>query len=146
MMVGLHARAVEIRTCSLEDLPILLELWKRARSTHAVTPDRAADVERLLAQDAGALLVAESAGEVVGALIAAWDGWRGNMYRLAVHPDRRREGIALRLIRAGEEYLRHRGARRITALVAHDDRVAGAVWFAAGYAQDRQIVRRVRNR
>ncbi len=95
--------------------------------------------------DGSALLVGEADGELVGVLIAAWDGWRANMYRLAVRPDPRREGIALRLIRAGEEQLRHRGAQRITALVANDDPVASAVWRAAGYDQDRQIGRCVRN-
>jgi ribosomal protein S18 acetylase RimI-like enzyme len=41
--------------------------------------------------------VAEGDGEIVGALIAAWDGWRGNMYRLAVREGHRREGIGLAL-------------------------------------------------
>ena len=43
-------------------------------------------------------------GAIVGALIAAWDGWRGNMYRLAVDKGHRREGIGLALTRAGENY------------------------------------------
>ena len=80
-----------------------------------------------------ALLVAERDGEIVGALIAAWDGWRGNMYRLAVRDGRRREGVGLALTRAGEGYLWERGVRRVTALVAYDDEVAGAFWEAAGY-------------
>lgn len=89
--------------------------------------------------------MAEREGEIVGALVAAWDGWRGNMYRLAVSDDHRREGIGLALTRAGEDYLRSCGARRITALVAFDDEAAGAFWEAAGYPSDREIGRRVRN-
>jgi ribosomal protein S18 acetylase RimI-like enzyme len=92
-----------------------------------------------------ALLVAERDGEIVGTLIAAWDGWRGNMYRLAVREGRRREGIGIALTRAGEDYLRGRGARRVTALVAYDDEGAGGFWEAAGYPSDREIGRRVRN-
>ena len=92
-----------------------------------------------------ALLVAERDGETVGALIATWDGWRGNMYRLAVHDGHRRQGIGLALIQAGETYLRQRGARRVTALVAFDDREAGGFWAAAGYPPDEEIGRRVRN-
>ena len=90
-------------------------------------------------------MVAEDQGEIVGVLIAAWDGWRGNLYRLAVREDRRRRGIGLALIRAGEEYLRGRGARRVTALVAFEDESAGGFWDAAGYPRDREIGRRVRN-
>ena len=81
----------------------------------------------------------------MGALIAGWDGWRGNMYRLAVHPDHRRRGVGRRLLDAGEEHLRGLGARRVTALVAHGDEVAGAFWDSAGYPVDPVIGRRVRN-
>ena len=101
------------------------------------------DVERLIADSPAALLVAEPEGEIVGALIAAWDGWRGNMYRLAVREGRRREGVGIALTRAGETYLRERGSRRVTALVAHGDEVAGAFWDAAGYPLDRGMGRRV---
>jgi ribosomal protein S18 acetylase RimI-like enzyme len=78
-------------------------------------------------------------------LIAAWDGWRGNMYRLAVRFEHRRRGIGLALVRAGEEHVRDQGARRITALVGYEDEAAAAFWESAGYPQDREIGRRVRN-
>jgi ribosomal protein S18 acetylase RimI-like enzyme len=123
----------------------VLDLWAQARSQHASTSDCLDDVERLVADSPAALLVAEHDGEVVGALIAAWDGWRGNMYRLAVRDSHRREGIGLALTRAGEDYLRRCGARRVTALVAFDDEDAGGFWESAGYPRDREIGRRVRN-
>jgi ribosomal protein S18 acetylase RimI-like enzyme len=135
-----------IRRCRQADVPAVLDLWAQARSAHASTPDRPDDVEQLVgAESPAALLVAERDGEVVGALIAAWDGWRGNMYRLAVGDGHRREGIGLALTRAGEDYLRQCGVRRVTALVAFDDGTAGGFWEAAGYPMDREIGRRVRN-
>ena len=123
----------------------MLQLWQGARSEHASTADHLEEVERLTTDSPAALLVAEQDGEILGALIAAWDGWRGNMYRLAVREGHRREGIGIALTRAGEEYLRECGARRVTALVAFDDEVAGAFWLAAGYPEDHEIGRRVRN-
>ena len=57
---------------------------------------------RLLAADPQALLVAELDGVVAGSLIAAWDGWRGSFYRLAVSPEHRRKGLATMLLREGE--------------------------------------------
>src|SRR3954469_9617811 len=94
-----------VRTAAVGDVPAVLALWARARSANASTPDTPESVERLLATDPGALLVAEREGAIVGALIAAWDGWRGGMYRLAVDPDHRRRGIATALVRAGEARL-----------------------------------------
>lgn len=127
-------------------MPAVLELWTQSRSEHASVPDRLDDVERLIgAESPAALLVADRDGEIVGALIAGWDGWRGNMYRLAVRDGNRREGIGLGLTRAGEDYLRQRGVRRVSALVAFDDETAGAFWEGAGYPVDREIGRRVRD-
>ncbi len=127
-------------------MPAVLGLWTEARSGHASTEDRVEDIERLLDEGSpAALLVAERGEEIVGALIAGWDGWRGNMYRLAVRERCRREGVGLALVRAAEEYLRESGVRRVTALVSFDDDVAGGFWEAAGYPRDLEIGRRVRN-
>lgn len=134
-----------VRRAEPGDAAAVLDLWEQERSGHASIADRPEDLERLIADSPAALLVAERDGEIVGALIAAWDGWRGNMYRLAVRGDRRRGGIGTALVRAGEAYLRERGARRVTALVAFDDEAAGGFWDAAGYPRDREIGRRVRN-
>jgi ribosomal protein S18 acetylase RimI-like enzyme len=141
----LTGEAINVRRCERPDVPVVLDLWEQARSEHASTPDRLEDVEHLVGDSSAAFLVAEQDGEIVGALIAAWDGWRGNMYRLAVREGHRREGIGLALTRAGEDYLRKCGVRRVTALVAFDDEVAGGFWESAGYPQDRDIGRRVRN-
>jgi ribosomal protein S18 acetylase RimI-like enzyme len=72
-------------------------------------------------------------------VVASWDGWRGAMYRLAVHPACRRRGVASQLVTAAERMLRARGARRIHLIVLADELPANAFWTAAGYAhQPRQ--------
>ncbi len=136
---------VTIRAARLEDVRRVLALWDQARSPAAVTPDDVRSVSRLIAHTEDALLVAEHDGEIIGALIAAWDGWRGNMYRLAVLPQLRRRGIATRLIETGHEHLRAKGASRVTALVAHEEEDAVRLWEAAGYQRDEQIARFVKN-
>ena len=131
-----------IRNATREDFPAVLALWDQARSGHAETPDSIEALERLAS---GALLVHEEQGVIVGALIAAFDGWRGNMYRLAVKPERRREGIARELVDAGETRLREQGAPKVTALVGRGDTQAEGLWRAAGYRDDTAIGRWVRS-
>lgn len=124
----------------------MLQLWFGSRSSHASLPDRAEDVERLVEdENPAALMVAEAESRLIGAVIAAWDGWRGTIYRLAVEEDRRRHGVGLQLTRAAENYFREREVERITALVPFDDAAASAFWDAAGYPSDPAIGRRVRN-
>jgi ribosomal protein S18 acetylase RimI-like enzyme len=121
----------------------VLALWETSRSAASVTPDTVEALEALL--DRSLLLVADEGGDIVGTLVVGWDGWRGNMYRLAVRADQRRRGIGLRLVEAGHEHLRSLGARRITALVGAEEEEAAALWRAAGYERDEKIVRFVRN-
>ena len=134
-----------IRAATAADIDAVLSVWAEARSAAARTPDDPRAIEQLLERDPGGLLVAESDGQVVGALIAGWDGWRGNVYRLAVLPSHRRQGIARQLADAGHERLRAQGARRITALVGGEEGAAHALWRAVGYQRDEFVHRFVRN-
>lgn len=136
---------VTIRPSVSGDIDTVLRLWARWGSAAATLEDAPADVERLLQRDPGALLVAERSGRVVGALVVGFDGWRGAMHRLAVEPGLRREGIATRLVAAGESRLRRLGAVRVAALVGGEDDASQRLWLAVGYEHDRAIERFVKN-
>jgi ribosomal protein S18 acetylase RimI-like enzyme len=89
--------------------------------------------------------VAEGESRVIGSIIGVFDGWRGNIYRLAVYPDCRRQGIARALLAEVERKLADQGAKRITTLGEKDHPWAMRFWEAVGYRVDERIVRRVRN-
>jgi hypothetical protein len=57
---------VEIPPCRPDEIEAVLALWDRCRSSHAVTPDSAERVARLVADDPLALLVAELGGALAG--------------------------------------------------------------------------------
>jgi ribosomal protein S18 acetylase RimI-like enzyme len=135
--------ATEIRTAAPADSGALLALWSRAGSNPTAT-DNPEALATLLAHDPGAVLVTVEAGQLVGSLIAAWDGWRGSFYRLAVDPERRRRGLATALLREGERRLRARGAIRLTAIVDATEREAEAFWASVGYERQRDRSRFVR--
>ena len=133
-----------IRCAGAEDIRFVLDLWVAAGALPSVTDSREG-LTRLLAGDPQALLVAELDGVLAGALIAAWDGWRGSFYRIAVSPEHRRKGVATMLLREGERSLRERGAVRLTAIVADDDPTAMSFWRATGYEQQQHRARFVRH-
>ena len=127
-----------IRNGTRADFEAVLALW--GRSDGPTTPtDSSEALTDLLAHDPEALIVATDGKEIVGSLIAGWDGWRGSFYRLVVDSDWRRRGMATALIRAGEERLWALGARRLTAIVLSEDEGAIEFWAATGY--ERQVGR-----
>jgi ribosomal protein S18 acetylase RimI-like enzyme len=144
MMTEKGAGSLSIRACRLEDIAGVLELWWQADSTPGVT-DNADDLRRAIGESPAHVLVAEVGGQVIGSIIGTFDGWRGNIYRLAVHPDHRRQGIARALVAEVEKRLTQQGAKRITALVEKDQPRTMNFWEAVGYRVDERIVRRVRN-
>jgi ribosomal protein S18 acetylase RimI-like enzyme len=151
---------VVVRPARRSEIPAVLALWREADAVPSISDDPAS-LRRLLDTSEDALLVAETAdnpepggpepdgpgagGRLVGTIVAGWDGWRGNLYRLAVLPAARRRGIALRLVAEAERRLAEKGAIRLSALVMSEHDPAVALWLAAGYARDPRVGRFVRS-
>jgi ribosomal protein S18 acetylase RimI-like enzyme len=135
---------VIIRDYGPDEAEAVLDLWGQAGATPGIT-DTADDLHRVAAESKAHVLVAQVGRRLVGSIIGTFDGWRGNIYRLAVHPDYRRRGIARALVANVEKRLSRQGARRITALVEKEHPWATGFWQAVGYALDSRIVRHARN-
>ena len=127
---------IALRPATTGDIDALLELWAVAAENDSRPADSAALIANLLARDPEACVVAVDADErIVGSLIVGWDGWRAHLYRLAVHPDARRQGVGTRLLDAAEDRLRGLGATRIDAMVLNANELGQAIWSAAGYTR-----------
>ncbi|GGV49867.1 GNAT family N-acetyltransferase [Streptomyces spectabilis] len=135
---------LRIRPAAPADLDAVLAFWKAAAEGTSISDDRSG-VERLVARDPGALLLAERGGELVGTVIAGFDGWRCHLYRLAVHPEQRRRGIGTALLAAAEERFAALGGRRADAMVLNRNERAHHAWHAAGYAPEPQWSRWVKH-
>jgi|NGEPerStandDraft_6_1074524.scaffolds.fasta_scaffold96832_2 ribosomal protein S18 acetylase RimI-like enzyme len=136
--------SLAIRLANAGDAGAVLELWRLA-ATVTTRTDNEASLRSLIARDPEALLLAEDEGELVGAVIAAFDGWRGTFFRLAVLPERRRTGIGRALVAAGERSLHKRGAARITLYAIRAEAGAEAFWLATDYAPDDRTARYAKN-
>jgi ribosomal protein S18 acetylase RimI-like enzyme len=129
-----------IRSGSFSDIPAVLALWHQAESEPTHTDD-SASLTKLIERDPDALVVAESGGQIVGSVIAGWDGWRGSIYRLAVAPHARRAGLGRRLVAEAEQRLAQLGARRIQAVVVATDTQATGFWRSSDWEEQVERLR-----
>lgn len=123
---------VTIRTGATGDIDDVVELWGQSAGPTSL-PCGAAEVAALMTRDPEALLVAESDGVVVGTLIVGWDGWRCNLYRMAVRSDHRRSQVATALVAAAHERAGSVGAARLDAIVDLDNPGGIAFWESMGF-------------
>lgn len=138
---------LRIGTASRDELGAVLDFWKTAAEGTSISDDLTG-IERLHARDPEALLLARrgpaGGGDLVGTVIAGFDGWRCHLYRLAVHPGHRRQGIAAALLAAAEARFVALGGRRGDAMVLDRNESAHRAWEAAGYRAEAQWSRWVK--
>jgi ribosomal protein S18 acetylase RimI-like enzyme len=137
---------IVIRPCRLEECAAVLSLWERAGAIPSPT-DTLEELQRLVRTHGDGFLVAIQGNTIVGSVIAGWDGWRGNIYRLAVAPEARRRRLAQRLVREAALVMTSKGGRRLSALVERHEAHAVGFWDALaedGWSRDERMMRYIR--
>lgn len=126
--------AITLRTAQSNEASTVLTFWRQSDAQPTNTDD-VVSIERLLTFDSGALILAEEDERLVGCVVAAWDGWRGNIYRLCVAPSYRRQGLGQRLLVEAERRLKEMGAVRLAGIVDDDDDRAIRFWRTSGWQE-----------
>lgn len=127
-----------IRPAAAADLSALNALWERC----GLHPSRSDTSERLAAliEFCGGLFLAASRGdEVVGSVMASWDGRRGWINRLAVAPSARGAQLGDRLMAEAERRLRAIGCDKVNLLIEPDNAGIERFYRRHGYERDELI-------
>jgi ribosomal protein S18 acetylase RimI-like enzyme len=133
-----------LRSAQAHEVPAVLAFWQVAAEAAHRPVDTLGALATLQLRDPDALILAVDGPDIVGTIIAGWDGWRCHLYRLAVDPSRRRAGIGRALIAAAEDRFRALGGGRVDAMVLDDNAPAHRIWRACGYRRQQEWSRWVK--
>jgi ribosomal protein S18 acetylase RimI-like enzyme len=130
---------ISFRQFDTRDCDAVRSLWLHA-GLELRPSDSKEELEKKLLRDPELFLVAEDDGEIIGAVIGAFDGRRGFVYHLAVAPERQGEGIGNALMERVSEGLKKLGAIRLLLLVDEDNVSAQDFYRTTGFSSNRMIV------
>lgn len=127
--------AVRTRPFAPADRRALVALWAACDLLRPWNdPDR--DIDRKLADSPDGLIVLVSGAALVGAVMVGYDGHRGWVNYLAVHPDHRHRGHGARLMAAARTYLEAQGCPKVNLQVRSSNVGAVAFYQGLGYTID----------
>lgn len=124
--------SIAIRAFELPDTEAVVSLWQATKLTRPWN-NPYQDISRKLKVQPELFLVAVDGSEVVGSVMAGYDGHRGWLYYLASDPSRRGQGIARRLVETAERLLLEMGCPKVQLMVRPDNDIAQGFYEALGF-------------
>ena len=129
---------MEIRPFTLADEKALVHLWERCSLTRQWN-DPHKDILRKLAVRPDLLLVGVIDGELVGSVMAGYDGHRGWINYLAVDPEHRRKQMGRALMAEAERRLLAEGCPKVNLQVRAGNDAVVAFYERMGYSVEEVV-------
>ena len=117
----------------------VIAIWKDIFGYETARNDPGVVIDKKNATGDGLFFVAVHRDEVVGTVMAGYDGHRGWIYSLAVHPGHRKKGMASLLLSHAEKQLVSLGCVKINLQILKDNEVVQRFYRANGYALEDRI-------
>ena len=127
-----------IRPFEASDTESVVMLW---RVCGLVVPqnDPHRDIARKVENSPELFFVAEVDGQIVGTCMAGYEGHRGWINYLAVHPEHRGHGWATRMMAEAESALRRLGCPKINLQVRRSNMAILSFYDGLGFVEDEVV-------
>lgn len=128
---------VAFKNCAHRDQ--VMSLWELVFGYEASHNAPALVIDKKLAVADDLFFVAVTGDAVVGTIMAGYDGHRGWIYCMAVHPDHRNQAIGSRLLSFVEARLASLGCMKINLQIMESNERVRAFYEANGYSVEERV-------
>ncbi|GGI87418.1 GNAT family acetyltransferase [Polymorphobacter multimanifer] len=114
-------------------------LWEEVFPTDSPWNKAAEAIPAKLKVQPELFIVAEEAGDVIGTVMAGYDGHRGWLYTVAVKPEHQRRGIGTALLIEAEIRLSRSGCKKTNLQIRAGNEAVAAFYRRHGYLVEERI-------
>ena len=111
----------------------VMDVWRASFGYDTAHNEPGLVIDTKLAVNDGLFFVAMDAHEVVGTVMAGYDGHRGWLYTVSVRPSHRKRGVGTLLVRHAERALAARGCLKINLQIIQSNAALTPFYAAMGY-------------
>ena len=117
----------------------VVELWSNFFGYETAHNEPNLAISKKTAVQDGLFFVAVDTTEIVGTIMAGYDGHRGWLYSVAVHPNKRLGGLGTLLVRHAEKALADLGCMKVNLQLLDTNEATAAFYQSVGYAVEPRL-------
>ncbi|MCK5038565.1 MAG: GNAT family N-acetyltransferase [Thermoplasmata archaeon] len=129
--------SIMIRRARTEDIDAIVQITKDNEHFWSSQVDGAEALARIIAREDNIILVSVDEGNITGFLIGTWDGARAFIHKLSVSPAIQHKGTGRKLVAAGIEEFKKKGAPTVGVSAADgtrtDEEDSTVFWKKVGF-------------
>ena len=130
--------SLTIRPVAHEDTDAIINLWQLCGLTRPWN-DPLKDIQRKLTYQPGLFIAGTIDNRVICTAMAGYDGHRGSVYYLAVHPEHQIQGIGQHMMKQVERSLTDLGCPKLNILIRTSNLSVQRFYEQQGYLRDEVI-------
>ena len=117
----------------------VIRLWELVFAYQAPHNDPALTIDKKLLNKDELFFVAEADGIVIGTAMVGYDGHRGWLYAIAVHPQHRNRGLGRDLVNHAEQALAKLGCLKVNLQIVASNQATTKFYEKLGYQSEPRI-------
>ena len=117
----------------------VVKLWNSVFEIKDARNKPELSIDKKLSVNDDLFFIAKESNQVIGTIMAGYDGHRGWVYYVAVHPDFRRKGIGTALMQRAEKSLWEIGCSKLNLQIRADNSHVQTFYESIGYDVEERI-------